>query len=70
MALFTLITLVVGLVLSSVSGLACYMGPGALASHVSGIPGFDLVLSYPAATLAVGSFVTIISAFGQPSRVE
>lgn len=70
MGFLSMATLAVGVVLSAVSGLVCYMGSASISGHVSGLPGIDLVMSHPAAALAVGGLITVISAFGQPSRVD
>lgn len=70
MGLFSMATLVFGVIVSAISGMICYMGSASLSSHLSGLPGSDLVLTHPAAALAIGGLVTVISAFGQPSRVD
>lgn len=70
MGLFSMATLAAGVVLSSVAGLVCYLGSAHLSNHLSGLPCSELILSHPAAALAIGGFVTVISAFGHPSRVD
>ena len=70
MGFFSMATLAVGVILSSIAGLVCYMGSAQLSGHLSGLPGSDLILSHPAVALAIGGLVTVISAFGHPSLVD
>lgn len=70
MGLISLVMLIVGVFISSVSGMVCYMGSWQLAAYLDGLPCSDLLLTHPAAALGVGGLLTIISAFGQSSRVD
>lgn len=70
MAIISLMTLSIGVVLSAVSGLICYTGTTYISDSLLGLPLAELVLSNPAAALGLGGLMTVVSAFAQPSRVE
>lgn len=70
MGLISLVMLIVGVLISTVSGMVCYMGSWQLGGYLDGLPCADLLLTHPAAALGVGGLLTIISAFGQSSRVD
>ncbi len=70
MAFVTMVLLAFGVVLSSVSGLVCYMGSSSLNGLMDWMPYSDTLLSHPEMALALGAVLTIACALGPPSRVE
>ncbi|MBN2562722.1 MAG: hypothetical protein JXQ75_17490 [Phycisphaerae bacterium] len=70
MGFITMTTLAFGVVLSSVSGLICYVGTGHLANHLDWLPHANLLLSHPGAALGAGATLIVASLLFQPSRVE
>jgi hypothetical protein len=70
MAIFTNAALVSGLVLSSIAGLACYMGTSSLWGQLDWMPCSNLLLTHPAGSLGSGLFLLLVGLFCQPTRIE
>ncbi len=70
MALLTLLTMATGVVLSAVAGMACYMDTANVVDYVGWMPGSELVLAHPAASLSAGGLLMVMVSLWQPSRVD
>ena len=70
MSFFSMTTMALGVVVSVLSGLVCYMGSGPLSDKLSWLPESDLVLSHPGLALAVGGFLVALSFLAHPSRIQ
>ena len=70
MAIFTNAALVMGLILSSIAGLACYVGTATLWGQLDFIPCSNLLLANPAGSLGTGLFLLLVGLFCQPTRIE
>ena len=70
MSFFSMTTMALGVVVSVLSGLVCYMGSGLLSDKLHWLPESDLVLSHPALALAAGGCLIVLSFLAHPSRVR
>lgn len=70
MSLFTTTSMAMGVVLSALSGLVCYLGAGSLAGHLDWLPQSHLVLSHPGAFLGAGASMIVVGMLCHPSRIQ
>lgn len=70
MSYLTTATMALGVILSSVAGVACYLGPGNLLGHLGWLPQADLLFSHPGAALGAGATMIIASLLCQPTPAD
>ena len=70
MSLFTTTSMAMGVVLSALSGLVCYLGTGLVAGHLDWLPQSQLFLSHPGAFLGAGATMIVIGMLCHPTRIQ
>ena len=70
MGLFTTTIMMLGVFLSMVSGLVCYVGAGDFYDQLAWIPQSNLLISNPEVTLIIGALLIITSFLCEPSRLH
>jgi hypothetical protein len=68
MTVLNTFTLVIGVVISTISGLVCYLGCSLTPQIVSHLPSGNLLLAYPETALVGGVMLILIGIICQPNR--
>ena len=68
MGLMTTMTLTIGLLLSCVSGLICYVGGGRVYQFMSQVHSGDAIMAHPETALAGGVLLIVLGILCQPNR--
>lgn len=67
---FTFLSMLAGVAISSVCGLACYEGSAVVSNQIGGIPGIGPLVNYPEAGLLIGLGLIVIGIFFHPNQVR
>jgi hypothetical protein len=70
MSLVAMLMLVLGVAVSMVSGLVCYVGGATLSDSLEWLPQSQLILLNPEIALTVGGLLVLASFIFQPSRLQ
>ncbi len=70
MSYLTLMMMALGVVVSAVSGLICYMGELPAYVSLSWVPCNDLLMSYPQTSLVIGGLIIALGVMCQSARVD
>ena len=70
MSLITTTSMAMGVVLSALSGLICYIGSGAVGCHLDWLPHANLVLTHPGAFLGAGASMVVVGLLCHPTRIQ
>ncbi len=70
MSLIATTMLVLGVAVSMVSGLVCYVGGATIGRNLDWFPQSQLILASPEVALTVGGFLVLASFIFQPSRLQ
>lgn len=70
MSLIATTMLVLGVAVSMVSGLVCYVGGAMIGENLDWLPQSQLILASPEVALTVGGFLVLTSFIFQPSRLQ
>ncbi len=70
MSFFTTTSMAMGVVLSALSGLVCYLGSSSLVGHLDWLPHSNLVLTHPGAFLGAGASMVVVGLLCHPSRIQ
>lgn len=70
MSLIATTMLVLGVAVSMVSGLVCYVGGATIGENLDWLPQSQLILASPEVALTVGGFLVLTSFIFQPSRLQ
>jgi len=70
MAIVTLMMMVLGVAVSTVSGLICYLGPTGLYAQLIWVPQASLLFAHPYASLFVGGTLIIAGVAAHPNQVR
>ncbi|HVP11795.1 MAG TPA: hypothetical protein VMV94_11480 [Phycisphaerae bacterium] len=70
MALFAMTMMLLGVFLSMISGLVCYVGAATVYDALDWLPQSNLILANPEVALAIGAFLIVTSFICQPSRLQ
>jgi hypothetical protein len=70
MALFTMTIMLLGVLLSMVSGLVCYVGAATVWDSLDWLPQSNLILANPEVALTIGAILIVTSIICQPSRLQ
>ncbi len=68
MNLITLAMMILGVAVSAVSGMICYVGPYSAASSIDWMPHAELVLFHPQWCLGIGAGLLVLGMAMQPTR--
>jgi hypothetical protein len=60
MSLFATLITAVGVVLASVSGLVCYLGPHPSYTYLAFLPDSPMILNHPEVAFAIGGFLVLL----------
>jgi hypothetical protein len=68
MNLITLAMMILGVAMSALSGMICYVGPFTAAGSIDWVPHADLMLYHPQACLGIGAVLLVLGMAMQPTR--
>jgi len=67
MGIVTTVTLALGFLLSTVSGMICYLGSSAVSRVLSDIPSGHVILDHPETALAAGVLLVVVGILCTPT---
>ncbi len=70
MSMISTLTMLVGILVSILSGMICYLGGGPLNGQLTWVPCLDLLFVYPGTALGVGGFMILMGMVCHPSRLQ